>query len=175
MNKLHLRALNNLSKLNLKIYFPLFSVKIRVKTSVHLSQFDTTSTFQNHPAPFTKGSSCHNWKVNVCCVRRAVTSGSMSQCVRLGLHGHVFREHIGDVVPGVPVQTLFQPFLVKVMTWSKTDKVRFYFNTSTGSVMTYTEWDSPINPILRPRTKIPFSAPISTNSSASSLEPVHVR
>lgn len=39
-------------------------------------------------------------------------------------------------------------------------------------IMALLEWNSPINPILRPRTKIPFSAPISTNSSASSLEPV---
>lgn len=28
----------------------------------------------------------------------------------------------------------------------------------------------PMNPMLRPRTKMPFSAPISTNSSASSLQ-----
>lgn len=28
----------------------------------------------------------------------------------------------------------------------------------------------PMNPMLRPRTKTPFSAPISTNSSASSLQ-----
>lgn len=33
----------------------------------------------------------------------------------LGLHGHVLREHIGNVIPGVAIQTLLQPLLVQVV------------------------------------------------------------
>lgn len=31
------------------------------------------------------------------------------------LHRHVFRKHVGDVVPWVAIKTLFQPLLVKVV------------------------------------------------------------
>lgn len=40
---------------------------------------------------------------------------SVSLSVLWGLHGHMFRKHVGDVVPGVTVQTLFQPLLVQVV------------------------------------------------------------
>lgn len=42
--------------------------------------------------------------------------GSWSQALS-GLHWHVFREHVGDVVPGVAIQTLLQPLLVQVVSW----------------------------------------------------------
>lgn len=31
------------------------------------------------------------------------------------LHGHVFREHIRDVVPWVAIETLLQPLLVQIV------------------------------------------------------------
>ena len=33
----------------------------------------------------------------------------------LRLHGHVFWEHVGDVIPGVAIETLLQPLLVQVV------------------------------------------------------------
>lgn len=36
------------------------------------------------------------------------------------LHWHVFWEHIGDIVPGVAIQTLLQSLLVQVVSWRDT-------------------------------------------------------
>lgn len=111
-------------KQNSKIYFPFFSVKTRSKASTLIPQTDSTSTFQNHPAPFSPGSCCCNHRVhkytlslecNAAWPNRAVTSGSVSHPAMWGLHGHMLREHIGDVIPWVAVQTLFQPLLIQVM------------------------------------------------------------
>lgn len=102
----------------------------------------------------------------------------------LRLHGHVLWEHIRDVIPGVTVQTLLQPLLVQIVSWGETSRrsvwVKKVFALSQTNPqcsiwilkhMTHInkKTGSPMNPMLRPRTKMPFRAPISTNSSASSL------